>query len=154
MMNKRKLFSVLLVVCLAFALSVTAFASNSLDPVSGTTTFVAIDPTEDPGIEPYSSTGSFSGTLDGNEYVNYEMVLHGDYRYWRLRVDNTGDYDISVDANGDVYPVKAHSSGYIYSTSKWSAGTYTIGFSTKTIGQPMSGSVQCTLYTTLEEATP
>lgn len=82
------------------------------------------------------------------------MVIQGDYRYWRMTITNSGNSDINVNVNETVYTVSKGDTGDIWSTNKWSAETYQIGFSCATTGKSMSGSVVCTLYTTLDEAMP
>ena len=79
------------------------------------------------------------------------MPLDGDHRCFQMTIANSGDTDIQVDVCGTVYTVSAHTTGNIRSTDKWRPGTYTVGFSAKTAGQSMSGSVICTRYATLEE---
>ena len=98
-----------------------------------------------------NATNSFSGDLAG-EYANYDMITHGDFCYWRMTVTNTGNTDLQVNVNGQVFAVPAQTAGCIYSTSRWEAGTYSVGFSSKVSGASMDGTVSCTLYETLEES--
>ena len=150
-MKKNRLIAFVLSLCLICAFSIPAMAAGNDAPDSKCAYVETTDTSID--ANPYSATGSFSGPLSG-EYVNYDMVLHGSYRYWKMLITNNGDYDIQVDVNGKIFTVKAHTSGYIYSTNKWWAGTYKIGFSTKSPTHSMNGSVSCTLYTTLAESQP
>lgn len=98
-----------------------------------------------------NATNSFSGDLAG-EYANYDMITHGDFCYWRMTVTNTGNTDLQVNVNGQVFVVPAQTADCIYSTSPWEAGTYSVGFSSKISGVSMEGTASCTLYTTLEES--
>lgn len=102
---------------------------------------------------PGGAADAFSGDLAG-EYVNYDMKIPGDSRYWKMTVTNTGNTDLQVNVNGQVFAIPAHTAGYLYSTSPWEAGTYSVGFSSKVPGIKMKGTVSCTLYTTLEESQP
>lgn len=100
-----------------------------------------------------NATNSFSGDLAG-EYANYDMITHGDFCYWRMTVTNTGNTDLQVNVNGQVFAVPAQTAGCIYSTSPWEVGTYSVGFSSKIPGVSMDGTLSCTLYETLEESQP
>lgn len=100
-----------------------------------------------------NATNSFSGDLAG-EYVCYDMKLQDSYGYWRMTVTNTGNTDLQVNVNGQVFRVPAQTAGYLYSTSRWEAGTYSVGFSSKVPGVSMDSTVSCTLYATLEESQP
>ena len=100
-----------------------------------------------------NATNSFSGDLAG-EYVCYDMILQDSYGYWRMTVTNTGNTDLQVNVIGQVFRVPAQTAGYLYSTSRWEAGTYSVGFSSKVSGASMDGTVSCTLYATLEESQP
>ena len=102
---------------------------------------------------PCDAANGFSGDLAG-EYVNYDMKIPGDSRYWKMTVTNTGDTDLQVNANGQVFRIPAHTAGCLYSTSPWKTGTYSVGFSSKVSGIKMKGTVSCTLYATLEESQP
>ena len=99
------------------------------------------------------AANGFSGDLAG-EYANYDMKIPGDSRYWKMTVTNTGDTDLQVNVNGQVFVVPAQTAGCLYATSPWEAGTYSVGFSSKVSGIKMKGTVSCTLYTTLEESQP
>lgn len=100
---------------------------------------------------PGGAADGFSGELAG-EYANYNMKIPGDSCYWKMTVTNTGDTDLQVNVNGQVFRIPAHTAGCIYSTSLWEAGTYSVGFSSKVPGVSMDGTVSCTLYKTLEES--
>lgn len=100
---------------------------------------------------PGGAADGFSGELAG-EYVNYNMKIPGDSCYWRMTVTNTGDTDLQVNVNGQVFRISAHTAGCLYATSPWEAGTYSVGFSAKVSGIKMKGTVSCTLYETLEES--
>ena len=100
-----------------------------------------------------NAANSFSGDLAG-EYACYDMKLQDSYGYWRMTITNTGNTDLQVNVNGQVFAVPAQTAGCIYSTSRWEAGTYSIGFSSKVPGVSMDGTVSCTLYATLEESRP
>lgn len=102
---------------------------------------------------PDGAADGFSGEIAG-EYACYDMKFHDSYGYWKMTVTNTGDTDLQVNVNGQVFAVPAQTAGYIYSTSRWEAGTYSIGFSSKVPGVSMDGTASCTLYTTLEESQP
>ena len=102
---------------------------------------------------PRDAANGFSGDFAG-EYVNYNMKIPGDSRYWKMTVTNTGDTDLQVNVNGQVFVVPAQTADCIYSTSPWEAGTYSVGFSSKVSSIKMKGTVSCTLYTTLEESQP
>ena len=99
------------------------------------------------------AANSFSGDFVG-EYVCYDMILQDSYGYWRMTVTNTGNTDLQVNVDGQVFRVPAQTVGCIYSTSPWEAGTYSVGFSSKVPGVSMDGTVSCTLYATLEESQP
>lgn len=96
-------------------------------------------------------TDSFSGSLSG-EYANYDMVLSEDYGFWNMQIVNSGDEDIQVELQGNVYRIKAHTSGCLSATSQWSEGCYQVGFSSCIPGGEMGGSVVCTLSGTQERA--
>ena len=102
---------------------------------------------------PCDAANAFSGDLAG-VYVNYVMKIPGDSRYWKMTVTNTGNTDLQVNVNGQVFRVPAQTAGCIYSTSPWEAGTYSVGFSSKVPDVTMDGTVSCTLYETLEESQP
>lgn len=102
---------------------------------------------------PCDAANAFSGDLAG-EYVCYDMKFQDSYGYWKMTVTNTGNTDLQVNVNGQVFAISVHTAGYLYSTSPWKAGTYSVGFSSKVPGIKMKGSVSCTLYTTLEESQP
>lgn len=102
---------------------------------------------------PGGAADGFSGKLAG-EYANYNMKIPGDSRYWKMTVTNTGDTDLQVNVNGQVFVVPAQTAGCLYATSPWEAGTYSVGFSSKIPGVSMDGTVSCTLYETLEESQP
>lgn len=102
---------------------------------------------------PGGAADGFSGELAGG-YANYNMKIPGDSRYWRMTVTNTGNTDLQVNVNGQVFAISAHTAGYLYSTSPWKTGTYSVGFSSKVPGIKMKGTVSCTLYATLEESQP
>ena len=102
---------------------------------------------------PGGAANAFSGDLAG-EYVNYDMKIPGDSRYWKMTVTNTGDTDLQVNVNGQVFRISAHTAGCLYATSPWEAGTYSVGFSSKVPGVSMEGTASCTLYKTLEESQP
>lgn len=102
---------------------------------------------------PCDAASAFSGDLAG-EYANYNMKIPGDSCYWKMTVTNTGDTDLQVNVNGQVFAISAHTAGYLYSTSPWEAGTYSVGFSSKVPGVSMDGTASCTLYKTLEESQP
>ena len=82
------------------------------------------------------------------------MKFHDPYGYWRMTVTNTGNADLQVNVNGQVFAISAHTAGCLYATSPWEAGTYSVGFSSKVPGVSMDGTASCTLYTTLEESQP
>lgn len=147
-MKKRSLIAIVLCFCLISVLSVSVLAANN-EPANPGCAYVEVT---NP-VEPCVGTNAFQATLSG--YTEHQdLVLHGDYKYWKMLVNNTGDYDIQVDASGTVFTVKAHTSGYIYSTREWDAGTYKIGFSSKNLNSKMSGSASCMIYTTFEESQP
>ena len=100
---------------------------------------------------PCDAANAFSGDLAG-EYACYDMILQDPYGYWRMTVTNTGNTDLQVNVDGQVFAVPAQTAGCIYSTSLWEAGTYSVGFSSKVSGGSMDGTVSCTLYKTLEES--
>lgn len=97
------------------------------------------------------AANGFSGDLAG-EYANYNMKIPGDSCYWKMTVTNTGNADLQVNVNGQVFRISAHTAGCLYATSPWEAGTYSVGFSSKISGVSMEGTASCTLYTTLEES--
>ena len=105
------------------------------------------------GTAPGGAADGFSGELAGG-YANYNMKIPGDSCYWKMTVTNTGGTDLQVNVNGQVFAISAHTEGYLYSTSPWETGTYSVGFSSKVPGIKMKGTVSCTLYTTLEESQP
>ena len=144
----KKLLSVILAIAMRCSLCVGAMAYNGSDGETNGSEMIDVDPTVP---MPCTVTESFQATLNGNESLNKDMVLSGDYRYFIMHIVNTGDYSINVDVDGKVYSVPANSGKYIHSTNRWSAGTYTIGFATAKVGVPMKGSVVCSIATTLEE---
>lgn len=150
-MKMHRVIAFVLTLCTISAFCITALACP-YDSQTNVCNYIEYTDSEGE-VAPCNATGSFSGVLSG-EYVNYDMVIHGDYRYWKMTVTNTGSTDIQVNVNGQVFQVSAHTTGYIYSTSRWGAGTYSVGFSSKVPGIKMKGSVSCTLYTTLEESQP
>ena len=97
-MKKHRLITLILALCLVATFSVPALAACNNGSSFGSAYVEVTDP--NPGIEPRSSTGSFSGTLSG-EYHNYDMVLQGDYRYFQMTITNSGDVDIQVNVNGN-----------------------------------------------------
>ena len=102
---------------------------------------------------PCDAANAFSGDLAG-EYVCYDMKFQDSYGYWKMIVTNAGNTDLQVNVNGQVFRVPAQAAGYLYSTSPWEAGTYSVGFSSKIPGVSMDGTASCTLYATLEESQP
>lgn len=102
---------------------------------------------------PCDAANAFSADLAG-EYVCYDMKFQDSYGYWKMTVTNTGNTDLQVNVNGQVFAISAQTAGYLYSTSPWEAGTYSVGFSSKVPGVSMDGTVSCTLYATLEESQP
>lgn len=141
----KKLMSIVLTLSLLFAMSSNSFAAENGSGIADV----------DPGTpSPCYMTESFSAVLDGNTSVLKHITFTNEYKYFTMTVHNTGDYGISVDLGNKVFTVEPHSSKIIYSTGAWGAQTCTFGFATKTTGQPMYGSVECMLATTLEEVTP
>lgn len=114
-MKKYRIIAIVLALCLMSVFSISVLAAENNDSDLGSAYAVVTDPGAI--ITPRSATGSFSGTLTG-EYVNYDMVLQGDYRYWRMTITNSGNYDINVNVNGKVYTVAKGDTGDIWSTNK------------------------------------
>ena len=125
--------------------------TTSYDPQTNMCSY--IECTDSEKEAPDNATNAFSGDLAG-EYANCNMKIPGDSCYWKMTVTNTGDTDLQVNVDGQVFAVPAQTAGCIYSTSPWEAGTYSIGFSSKVSGGSMDGTVSCTLYATLEESQP
>lgn len=145
----KKLLSIILSLSLLFAMGIQVFAAN-VEEENGSS-IVDVDPNSP---APCYMTESFSAVFDGNTSILKQITFTNEYKYFTMTVKNTGDYAISVDLGNKVYTVNPHSSKIIYSTSAWGAQTCTFGFATKTTGQPMYGSVECMLATTLAEVTP
>ncbi len=142
----KKLLSIILSLSLLFAIGINAFASE----VNGENESCIVD--VDPNApSPYLMTESFTAVLDKNTSLQKQITFTKEYKFFTMTVRNTGDYAISVDVGNKVFTVDPHDSKIIYSSSAWSAGTYTFGFATKTTGKPMYGSVVCMLASTLEE---
>ena len=126
--------------------------TTSYDPQTNMCSYIECTDGEEEAALCDAANG-FSGDLAG-EYANYNMKIPGDSCYWKMTVTNTGNADLQVNVNGQVFAVPAQTAGCIYSTSPWEAGTYSVGFSSKVPGASMDGTVSCTLYTTLEESQP
>lgn len=77
-MKKYRIIAIVLALCLMSVFSISVLAAENNDSDLGSAYAVVTDPGAI--ITPRSATGSFSGTLTG-EYVNYDMVLQGDYHH-------------------------------------------------------------------------
>lgn len=151
---KKSPFVLLPVLCLILPLGMGALAAGCSESMPAAT-YVRAGSGAAPDLAAEAATESFTAVLDGNTSLSKTMTLTDDYGYWRIWVSNTGDCDLRVSLeNEQVLTVPANESGYIYTDSPWASGSYEVNFATADIGQSMSGSAACFLYTSPEDAIP
>lgn len=102
-------------------------------------------------ITPLASTEGFTVTLDGNTSLTKQFNLAGDYRYWKVWIQNTGTssimYSTTGPENGKVYTIPAGETWNVYSTQPWKTGTYNANF---TSGSGMKGKAASRTFAELD----
>ena len=149
-MKLHRVIALVLTLGVLGAFCVTAL-TTSYDPQTNMCSYIECTDGGEEAAD--NATNSFSGDLAG-EFACYDMKLQDSYGYWKMTVTNTGNTDLQVNVNGQVFRMPAQTAGCLYSTGPWKAGTYSVGFSSKVPGVSMDGTVSCTLYATLEESQP
>lgn len=100
------------------------------------------------------STEGYDVILDNNRSLSKEFNLAGDYKYWKVWIQNTGKNNIVVSTmpKGKVDPSPVIVEGYvtaaIYTTKPVKSGTYVSSF---TGGAGMKGKAVCRIATSLSE---
>lgn len=99
-----------------------------------------------------TSDGFYVSNFGGNMTMDKSLVLNSTYRYFWIRVNNTGEtMSVSISKNGthEYFTEVGTGSLYIYSTRAWSAGTHTVSFS---CNSGLRGSANAVLCSSLDEA--
>lgn len=100
------------------------------------------------------STEGYDVILDNNTSLSKDFNLAGDYKYWKVWVQNTGKNKIVVstmlDGKADPSPVivEGYVTTAIYTTKPVKSGTYVSSF---TSGAGMKGKAACRIATSLSE---
>ena len=89
---------------------------------------------------PEDAENILSLTLKGNTDSGI-IRFSGGYKYFIVRLNNTGDFPINVDTNGIIYRIKPGDEVYIYSTKPSTSESHTVYFGTAVPGEILNGTV-------------